>query len=125
MYPCQEMMENIDNTTLAYLDDQFRVDACIELMTSYRNYQWLHGLTIGNEKWFSYVNYTRQRQWREAGQTDVATLSNDLHPKKVMLSVWYGLKGIIHWGFLPNGFNMTVFLYCQQLNRVQEKLQKK
>ncbi|CAF1675068.1 unnamed protein product, partial [Adineta ricciae] len=44
---------------------QHRVDACMELMMSHRNYQWLG-----------------------AGQTDVATPKDNHHPKKIMLSVW-------------------------------------
>ncbi|CAF1612299.1 unnamed protein product [Rotaria magnacalcarata] len=39
-----------------------------------------------------------------------------------MLSVWWGVYGIIHWGILPNGCTITAELYCQQLGRVAEKL---
>jgi hypothetical protein len=31
----------------------------MELMTSHRNYQWLHNLITGDEKWVLYVNYTQ------------------------------------------------------------------
>ncbi|CAF1475166.1 unnamed protein product [Adineta ricciae] len=71
-------------------------------MTSHRNYQWL-----------------------EAGQTGVATPKDDLHPKKIMLSVWWGVKGIIHWEILPAGCTITADLCCQQLDRVAAKLQGK
>jgi transposase len=40
---------------------QLRVDASMELMTSHRNYQRLHNLITGDEKWALYVNYTRKR----------------------------------------------------------------
>ena len=40
---------------------QLRVDTCMELMTSHRNYQWLDNLISGDEKWVLYVNYTRKR----------------------------------------------------------------
>ena len=46
---------------------QHRVDPCMELMTSHRNYQWLHNLITGDEKWVLYVNHTRKRQWLGAG----------------------------------------------------------
>jgi histone-lysine N-methyltransferase SETMAR len=42
-----------------------------------------------------------------------------------MLSVWWGLKGIIYWEILPSVCNITADLYCQQLNRVAPKLQGK
>ncbi|CAF3468970.1 unnamed protein product [Rotaria socialis] len=55
----------------------------------------------------------------------VATPKADLHPKKVMLSVWSGVNGIIHWELLPNGCTITAELYYQQLDRVAEKLKGK
>ena len=55
----------------------------------------------------------------------VATAKNDLHPKKIMLSVWWGVKGIIHWEVLPAGCRITADLYCQQLDRVAAKLEGK
>ena len=72
-----------------------------------------------------YVNHTRKRQWLEAGQTGITTSKNDLHPKKIMLSVWWGVKGIIYWEVLPADCTITAELYCQQLDRVATKLQGK
>jgi hypothetical protein len=37
---------------------QHRVDTCMDLMTSHRNYEWLRNLIIGDEKWVLYINYT-------------------------------------------------------------------
>jgi hypothetical protein len=65
-------------------------------MTSHRNYQGLHNLITGDEKWILYVNHTHKRQWLGAGETSVATPKSDLYPKKIILSVWWGIKGIIH-----------------------------
>ncbi len=48
---------------LSPLQLQHRVDACIELMTSHRNYEWLRNLITGDEKWLMYVNHTCKRQW--------------------------------------------------------------
>ena len=110
---------------LSALQLQHRVDACMELMTSHRNYQWLHNLITGDEKWVLYVNHTRKRQWLGAAQKGVPTPKNDLHPKKIMLSVWWGVKGIIHWELLPTGCTITADLYCKQLDRVAAKLQGK
>ena len=59
----------------------------MELMTSHRNYQWLHNLVTGDEKWVLYINYGYYRQRLSHGQTGVVTPKPDLHPKKVVLSV--------------------------------------
>ena len=42
-----------------------------------------------------------------------------------MLSVWWGVKGIIYWELLPDGCTVTADLYCQQLDRVAQKLKGK
>ena len=91
----------------------YRVNACMDSMTSHSNCQWLRSLIIGDEKWVLYIKYTHRRQWPSPGQTGVATPKADLHSKKVMLSVWWGVSGIIHWETLPNGCTITADLYCQ------------
>ena len=58
----------------------------MELMTSHHNYQRLHNLVTGDEKWVLYINYGYHRQWLSPGQTGVVTPKPDLHPKKVMLT---------------------------------------
>ena len=79
-------------------------------------------LITGDEKWVLYVNCVRQRQWLSQGQAGIATVKGDLHPLKVMLCVWWGVRGIIHWELLPRGTTITAELYCQQLDRVKERL---
>ncbi|CAF4789521.1 unnamed protein product, partial [Rotaria sp. Silwood2] len=41
------------------------------------------------------------------------------------MSVWRGVRGIIHWELLPANCTITTDLYCQQLDRVAEKLKGK
>jgi hypothetical protein len=104
---------------------QYRIDACMDLTTSNRNHEWLHNLITSDEKWVLYINYAHRRQWLSVGQTGVATPKTDLHPKKVMLSVWWGVKVVIHWETLRNGCNITTDLYCQQLDWVAHELEGK
>ena len=42
-----------------------------------------------------------------------------------MLSVWQTIKGIIYWELLLGGCIVTADLYCQQLDRVAQKLKGK
>ena len=44
---------------------------------------------------------------------------------RVMLSVWWGVKWLIHWEFLPTDRTITADLYIQQLDRVAAKLRGK
>jgi hypothetical protein len=42
-----------------------------------------------------------------------------------MLSIWWEVKGIIHWKLLSTDCTITADLYCQPLDRVAAKLQGK
>ena len=94
----------------------------MELLTSHRNTEWFRNLITGDEKWVLYINYPHHRQWLGKHQTGLATPKSETHPKKIMLSVWWGIKGVIHWELLPPGKTITAHLYSEQLERVAEKL---
>ena len=110
---------------LSPLQLQHRVDACMEVSTSHRNYQWLRNLISDDQKWMLSMKYERRRQWLSAGQTGGATPKTDVHPKNSMLSVWWGVKGVIHWKIVPNSCSVTADLYCQRLDEVVKKCQRK
>ena len=97
----------------------------MDLLTSHRNYEWLRNLVTGDEKWPLYINYAGKCQWFSVDQTSTITSKTDLHPKKVMLSVWWGVKEIIYWERLPNRCTVTADLHCQQLDRVAQKFKDK
>lgn len=83
------------------------VDACIELLTCHRTFDWLSNIVTGDEKWVMYINYSNKRQWLGSGQTGVPTPKPELHSKKVMLSVWWGMRWVIYWELLPNRSTVT------------------
>lgn len=104
---------------------QVRVDVCMQLLTFRRNYEWLCNLITGDEKWVTYVNHTRKRQWLGVGEKGVPMPKLDLHPKKIMLCVWWHIRGIIHWELIPPDTTITADIYCTQLDRVAEKIKGK
>ena len=72
-----------------------------------------------------HVNHTRKRQWLGVGERGIATSKCGRHQKMVMLSVWWSVRGVIHWKLLPIGSTIAAKVYCEQLDRVAEKLQGK
>ena len=48
------------------------------------------------EKWGLHDNYSRRRQLLSSGETEVATARPNTHTKKVMLSVCWSVRGVIH-----------------------------
>jgi len=104
---------------------QQRINVCIELLTFRRNQEWLHNLITGDEKWILYVNYKYKRQWLGAEQKGRETPKKEINTKKIMLSVWWNIRGVVHWELLPDDATMTAHLYCQQLDQVAGKLRGK
>lgn len=101
---------------------KIRVNICMELLTSHRNFEWLRNLITGDEKWVLYVNYSHHRQWLGSHQKGTPTPKGESHPKKTLLSIWWRIKGIIHWELLPTGTTVNANIYCAQLNQVAKKL---
>lgn len=99
-----------------------RIDVCMELVSAHRNYEWLSNIVTGDEKWVLYVNHNRKRQWLGSGETGVPEPKPDLHPKKIMLSIWWSARGVVHWELLPTGTSITATVYCEQLERVASNL---
>ena len=67
---------------------QYRLNVCMDRLISHLNYEWLYNFITGDEKWMLYINYMRKRQWPSADRTVTVTPKQDLHLRKVMLSVW-------------------------------------
>ena len=102
-----------------------RLDICQHLLHWKRTDEWLRYLVTGDEKWVLYENHPHHRQWLNPKESGVPTVSLDPHPKKVMLCIWWGYTGVIHWELLSLGTSITAELYCSQLDRVADLLRRK
>jgi histone-lysine N-methyltransferase SETMAR len=99
-----------------------RSEACLNLLSRSRRFDWLNDLLTGDEKWVMYANHSRKRQWVSQGDEPEPDPKGDLHPKKVMLSLWFDISGIVHFELLPDGATITAASYCKQLERLDNKL---
>jgi histone-lysine N-methyltransferase SETMAR len=100
-----------------------RTDLCMFLLGMRRNHQWLDRLITGDEKWIVYANSTRRRQWVAPSETPLPCPKPEIHPKKVMLSVWWCVTGVVHWELLPTNSTITAEVYCNQLDNLKRKLE--
>jgi histone-lysine N-methyltransferase SETMAR len=82
----------------------------------------INRIVTGGEKWVLYVNKERKRQWLSPGQRPVLTAKPGLHPKKVMLCVWWDIKGVVHYEVLEPNQTITAELYCEQLDCLNQVL---
>lgn len=99
-----------------------RFTTCTSLLSRQNREPFLERLVTGDEKWALYVNVRHKRQWLDPGEKPQSEVKADMHPKKVLLCIWWDVHGIIYYEFLDNNTTVTAELYCQQLERVQESL---
>ena len=93
-------------------DKDMHLEICTFLLSEKQHFDWLDHLITGNEKCVPYVNHTQKHQWVEAeGQAEPEPKA-DPHQKKVMLSVWWDVHGIIHFKLLSPNTTITADYYC-------------
>ncbi|KHJ91396.1 transposase [Oesophagostomum dentatum] len=61
-------------------------------------------------------------QWVGIGEQAQGLPKQDLHLKKVMVSVWWNIHGVVHWQLLDDGATTTAKLYVQQLRALKAKV---
>jgi histone-lysine N-methyltransferase SETMAR len=102
-----------------------RVTICNSLLLHPHREDFLNQIITGDEKWVMFANHTRKRQWVDRHQQPEPEPKADLHPRKVMLSVWWDVKGVIHSELLPPNTTVNATLYCSQMDRLQAALKRK
>ena len=65
---------------------------------------------------------TNKKQWLSRSQSASASPKSDIFRKKVMLSVWWDMKGIIYYELLEPKQTINDVRYSQQMRRLNEKI---
>ena len=71
-----------------------------------------------------YTNTLRKRQWLKPGQVAKTTPKANLQPKKRMLCIWWGVKGVAFWELLPEKGTVTGTTYRSQLNKLAAEIKR-
>jgi len=58
------------------------------------------------------------KTWQKAKPTP----KSSLRPKKRMLSVWWGVKGVIYWELLLEKMTINAILYHSQLKKIEAQV---
>ena len=82
-------------------------------------------MVTGDEKWIIYDNNVRKRWWSKPGESLQTVAKPVLTPRKVMLSVCWDWKGIVHHELLEPGQTINSTFYCQKLMRLKQAIKKK
>lgn len=108
--------------TLSEHNKAQRLNICASLLSRHKNDPFLDRIITCDEKWILYDNPHRAGQWVDADQPPAKVPKRDIHSNKVMVTVWWSRAGIIHYDFLKTGDTITAEVYCQQLDKLDEKL---
>uniref|UniRef100_A0A5S6QGN5 Tc1-like transposase DDE domain-containing protein n=1 Tax=Trichuris muris TaxID=70415 RepID=A0A5S6QGN5_TRIMR len=74
-----------------------------------------------DEKWILYDNRKRSGQWLDANGCPNQVARPNIQQKKIMVTVWWLMGGIIHYSFMNPGETMTGEKYSSELEIMQEK----
>ena len=99
-----------------------RMEICSSLLSRNRSDPFLHRIVTCDEKWILYDNRRRSAQWLDADEPPKHMPKPSLHPKKVMVTVWWSTAGVIHYSFLAPGETINAQKYCAQLEEMHQKL---
>ena len=101
---------------------QDRVTICSSLLCHLNSDPFFNRIVTGDEKWITYENVLRKVVY--CLQPESSTSKRGLHPKKVMLSIWWDVKVPIHYELLKQNQNINSAKYCEQLDKHDQKIKK-
>lgn len=102
-----------------------RISICDSLHKRNENDPFLKRMVTGDEKWIVYNNVVRKRSWGKRDEPPLPTPKAGLHPKKVMLCVWWDWKGILYYELLPQNQTINSDRYCSQLDQLDAAIKEK
>jgi len=123
-----QMIKKLDVWVPHDLTEKNRIDriSISDLLYKRNEYDpFLKRIVTGNEKWIIYNNVERKRSWSKRGGPALTTSKLDLHPKKVMLCIWWHWKGIVYYELLPGNEIVNSDKYCSQLDQLKIEIGKK
>lgn len=102
-----------------------RVSICASLLSRQKHEAFLERIVTGNEKWVCYANVRRRKQWLRPGQKPLPDVKSEVHPRKIMLCIWWDMKGVICFELMDINQTITAEVYSQQLRWLQDVLYEK
>ena len=102
-----------------------RLNICDTLLKRNEIEPLLKRIITGDEKWVKYENIVRKRSCKERDERSQTTSKPGLMANKVMLCVWWDWKGIVHYELLTLGQTVNSVVYCEQLERLRQAIERK
>jgi len=85
------------------------------------NKPFLKRFITGDEKWITYDNNV----WKRSKQGKAPQTGKPRSDTKKSDALWWEWKGIVHYELLPSGQTIDSNLYCQQLEKLCQAIERK
>lgn len=82
-------------------------------------------IVTGDEKWVLYLNNENRKEWRGRNEDASPRVKDGLHPKKILLSIWWDIKGPIYYELLPLNQTINAEKYICQLMCLKNTISRK
>jgi histone-lysine N-methyltransferase SETMAR len=92
------------------------------LLIRFKRKNFLYKIITGDEKWILYDNLKRRKSLVNHSEPSTSTPKPNIHAKKVLLSIWWDMKGVVYYELLDPGQTAE---YYQQLIRLSDVLEQK
>ena len=102
-----------------------RINSCDLLKKRNENDPFLKRPITGDEKWVVYNDIKRKRSWSRSREPARTTSKAGIHRKKVLLSVCWDYKGIVHFELLPPNRTINSVVYIEQLTKLNNAVEEK
>lgn len=106
-------------------DIERRLLTCELLLERQKRKGFLHRIVTGDEKWIHYENPKRKKVYVKPGQPGPSQPKEDIHGMKVMLCIWWDMKGVVYFELLKPNETITGERYRLQLMRLSRALKEK
>lgn len=99
-----------------------RLQICTSILSRFEQEPFLDRIITCDEKWVIHENTARSGAWLPKGANPTTIPKPDLYPKKLLLTVWWTARGVVHVDYLQPGQTVTAVVYCKYIDAVQNKL---
>ena len=101
------------------------ISTCSSLLKCNENVLFLKQIKMGDEKWILYNNVEQKRSWGKRNEPPPTTPKSGLHPKKVLLCIWWDWKGVLYYELLLENQTINSNKYCSQLDQLKAAFDEK